>query len=214
MKIVQFTIPVSKENTIYVEEDIFPYFYNHLHRHNETQITWIVKGEGTLIVGDYMQTFTAGDVYIIGANQPHIFKNDISYFSKDSKLTVHSVTVFFNLNDTLKNLLLLPETKTINKFLDKTVNGLKVPSNKVKEITKEIENIKSNKDGYKLASFIYLLQLLADIKNWNTLASVSPENSFSDIEGLRMNNIYQHTMANYAEIRSSRYCFYDTSSFL
>ena len=83
MKVVQFTIPVAKENSVIVQEERQAYFYNHLHRHNETQITWIIKGEGTLIIGNYMQTFKAGDIYIIGANQPHIFKNEPVYFEKD-----------------------------------------------------------------------------------------------------------------------------------
>ncbi|MEO5563454.1 MAG: hypothetical protein ABIR18_08465 [Chitinophagaceae bacterium] len=57
MKIIQFTIPVAKDNSIIVQEDKLPYFYNHLHRHNETQITWIIKGQGTLITGSSMQRF-------------------------------------------------------------------------------------------------------------------------------------------------------------
>ena len=76
MKVVQFTIPVSQEHSIMVQEDKLPHFYNHLHRHNETQITWIIKGEGTLIAGTAMQRFQSGDIYILGANQPHIFKSD------------------------------------------------------------------------------------------------------------------------------------------
>lgn len=39
MKIIQFTIPVAKDHAVIVQEDIVPHFYNHLHRHNETQIT-------------------------------------------------------------------------------------------------------------------------------------------------------------------------------
>ncbi len=199
MKVVQFTIPVAKENTVIVQEEVLPHFYNHLHRHNETQITWIVKGQGTLIAGDYMQTFKEGDVYIIGANQPHIFKNDIVYFNKRSKHTVHALTIFFNPNGFIQTVLQLPETKAIKKFVYATANGLQAPANKVQTIISEMQMIQSTKDGYRLAAFIRLMQILADIKNWNPLATVSPENSFTDNEGLRMNNIYQFTMTNYTE---------------
>ena len=72
MRVVQFTIPVARENSVVVQEDRMPHFYNHLHRHNETQITWILKGEGTLIAGNYMQQFKSGDIFILGANLPHI----------------------------------------------------------------------------------------------------------------------------------------------
>lgn len=43
MKVVQFTIPVAKDNSVVIQEDKMPFFYNHLHRHNETQITWIIQ---------------------------------------------------------------------------------------------------------------------------------------------------------------------------
>jgi hypothetical protein len=49
MKIVQFTIPVEIDNSIHLQEDKLPHFYEHLHRHNETQITWVISGEGTLL---------------------------------------------------------------------------------------------------------------------------------------------------------------------
>jgi AraC-like DNA-binding protein len=199
MKVVHFTIPVAKENAVIVQEDNMPHFYNHLHRHNETQITWIIKGEGTLIAGNYMQTFKAGDLYIIGANQPHVFRNDIAYFTKRRKQAVHALTIFFNPNGFLQSVLQLPETKTIKKFVDATSFGLQAPTNKLQIITSEMLVVKSAKNGYRLSAFIHLLQLLADIKNWNTLTSISPENSFSDSEGLRMNSIYQFTLDNYNE---------------
>jgi AraC-like DNA-binding protein len=199
MKIVQFTIPVAKEKSVIVQEDILPHFYNHLHRHDETQITWVIKGEGILIAGNYMQPFKAGEVYIIGANQPHIFKNDEAYFAKRSKQKVHALTVFFNTEGLLQSVLHLPEAKAIKKFIENTVYGLLAPAAKLQTITTQMLSLQSTKSGYQLAAFIKLLQMLSDIKNWKPLASISPENSFSDNEGLRMNNIYQFTMANYTK---------------
>src|ERR1700716_3998216 len=96
MKVVQFTIPVADENSVIVQEDILPYFYNHLHRHPETQVTWILKGEGTLVAGNYVQPFKEGDIYLIGANQPHLFKSDPARFDKPKKKKIHALTIFFN----------------------------------------------------------------------------------------------------------------------
>ena len=75
MKVLPFTIPASHDKTILVQEDILPYFYPHLHRHEEIQLTLILKGEGTLLVGNSMHGFCANEVYLIGANMPHVFKS-------------------------------------------------------------------------------------------------------------------------------------------
>src|SRR5882762_9408722 len=111
MKIVQFTIPVANEHSVIVQEDVLFNFYAHLHRHKETQIVWIKKGEGTLIAGNYMQRFKAGEVYIIGANQPHIFKSDPVYFDRRTKKQIHSLMIFFDPKGFLAPLFDLPEMK-------------------------------------------------------------------------------------------------------
>ena len=54
MKVVQFTIPVSRESTIVVQEEKLPHYYPHLHRHREVQIEWVVEGSGILVAGNYM----------------------------------------------------------------------------------------------------------------------------------------------------------------
>jgi AraC-like DNA-binding protein len=199
MKVLQFTIPVAKENSVILQEEKQAYFYNHLHRHNETQITWIIKGEGTLIIGNYMQPFKSGDIYLIGANQPHVFKNETVYFEKDSTLEVHAITVFFNPIGILKPIFDLPEMKEIKKFVESTAYGLQAPVDKLSEIITNILAIQKESNGYRVGEFMKLLQFLAEIRNWKTLTTISSSYAFSDIEGIRMNNIYQFTMENYSE---------------
>jgi YesN/AraC family two-component response regulator len=199
MKVIQFTIPVANENSVIVQEDIMPHFYNHLHRHNETQIVKIIKGEGTLIAGNYMQAFKSGEVYIIGANLPHLFKSDPQYFDKRKKNNIHSLSIFFNPNGLFENIIHLPETKTIKKFIEITSYGLQAPANKTRQIFEEMLAVQKLKQGQKLAAFINLLQTFADIKNWHTLAAIPHEYTFSDTEGLRMNEVYQYTMSHYQE---------------
>ena len=74
MKIVQFTIPVVKDHLMHGQEDKLPHFYEHRYRHNETQVTWVKKGEGTLIAVNNILTFKPGDVFVIGADQPPLLK--------------------------------------------------------------------------------------------------------------------------------------------
>lgn len=199
MKVVQFTIPVAGEHSVIVQEDVQPWFYEHLHRHNETQITWVIKGEGTLIAGNYMQRFKAGDIYVIGANQPHVFKSDPVYFDKRKKREIHSLTIFFNPKGFFKSVLDLPEMKNIAKFVEMTAHGLQVSPLHEDALVAGILDIKGKSNAQRLAAFIETLQIMAGIKKWKTLSTEGIEQSISDSEGLRMNDIYQYTMANYNE---------------
>jgi AraC-like DNA-binding protein len=199
MKVLQFTIPVLKDNSIHVQEDILPHFYEHLHRHNETQITWILKGEGTLITRNSMQRFNEGDVFIIGANQPHLFKSDPAFFRKNKKLRIHSLNIFFNPNGFISRLLAFPEIRSIRKFIDASSYGMQAYEKDQKKLYQQILKLKNSSSGFRFAAFIELLQEMADINKWKNLSRDSFKSSITDSEGLRMNDVYQYTMANYTE---------------
>lgn len=204
MKVLQFTLPVAKEHSVAVMEETLPHFYNHLHRHYETQITWVIKGEGTLIAGNYMQQFKSGDIYIIGANQSHIFKSDPAYFDKRRKKNVEALTVFFNPQGWFMPLLELPEMKSLKKFVDSMSSGYMIPSDANKAVAEAMLKVKDSRNGLRVAAFIELIQLLSGIKALMPLANISIEKEITDTEGLRMNDIYQYTMEHYTENVSLR----------
>lgn len=199
MKVIQFTIPVAKDNSIHVQEDVLPHFYEHLHRHNETQITRVLRGTGTLIAGSIMQPFKPGDIFVIGANQPHLFKSDQKYFQSDSSLGIHSLNIFFDPKGFITSLLDFPEMAGIRKFVASSIFGMQASDKNKKVVSDFISNVKNSFFGYRIAAFIELLQLMANLKDWKHLSTGSFEHSITDSEGLRMNDIYQYTIANYTE---------------
>ena len=199
MKVIQFTIPVSKEHTIIVQEDKLPYFYNHLHRHNEIQLTLIIRGQGTLIAGNYMRPFSPGEIYVIGSNQPHIFKSDPNYFTKKTRSAVHALTLFFDPVGVFKNFLFFPEAKFIKKLISETTYGLKIHKQYETEIGEKILALKELKEGFLIAGFIDLIQTISDKRYWKKLSNLTFEDSYSELEGLRMNDVYQYTLSHYTE---------------
>lgn len=199
MKIIQFTIPVAREHSIIVQDDKLPYFYNHLHRHNEMQITWIIKGEGTLIAGSCMQRFKPGDIYVFGSNQPHVLKSDASYFDKSSIKTVHGLTFFVDPRGLFSNLLELPEMTNVKRFMDATRMGLQIPESHQRAVADQMMRVKKAKNGFRLSAFINLLQVFTSIRKYKTLSNTYTEYTISESEGLRMNDIYQYTMAHFTE---------------
>ncbi|MEJ7736404.1 MAG: AraC family transcriptional regulator [Chitinophagaceae bacterium] len=204
MKVIQFTIPKTSDHSVIVQEDRLPFFYNYLHRHKEIQIALILKGEGTLVVGNYMQRFKSGDIYIIGSEQPHIFKSDAAYFIKKNKNSIHSISLFFDPKESFGNILCLPEMKEIKYFLDKTAWGLKVPQRESNNLAKEILHLMQSRKGLLMSDFIKLLHNMARIRKWKMLSTTTPGFLISDFEGLRMNDIYQYSIANYSENISLR----------
>lgn len=199
MKIVQFTIPVAGDSSIVLQEDALPHFYIHLHRHAEMQLTWIKEGTGTLIAGNYMQPFKPGDVYLLGANQPHVFKSDPAYFDKRKKKSTHALSIFFHPDKLGDTLLALPETKSIRRLIDQSQSGLQIHSSSTQKIIACMQQVQQTKQGFQLAAFIQLLQTISNTRNNRVLASASAGYTISDSEGLRINDVYRYTMEHYTE---------------
>ncbi|WP_233276866.1 AraC family ligand binding domain-containing protein [Mucilaginibacter paludis] len=132
MKVLQFTIPVPYDKSVIVETVCQSYHYPYLHRHKEIQLTWIKKGEGTLIAGNNMHEYVSGDMFLIGANMPHVFKSNPEYFVADSGKGVESLTIFFSADVTLPSIFCLPEMKKSASFIQQHTQGFKFP-NYIKE---------------------------------------------------------------------------------
>ena len=194
MKVINFTIPEKIGNSIHVKEDKLPIFYPHLHRHVEIQITWILAGKGTLVIGNNMKPFQSGDLFVIGANQPHLFKSDPSYCDSNNQDKVHSLNIFFNPDGFMSSLLLLPEMYSIKKLIKSSDFGIRASEKDASKLFEYFVKVRDNADGFLLAYFIEMLQAMANLVQWEYFSTESFEHMFTDSDGLKMNDIFRYTM--------------------
>lgn len=199
MKVLQFTIPVPGDKNIIIRRDILPHFYHHLHRHDEIQLTWIQKGEGTLVVDNNMHTFGPNQIYYLGANQPHVFKSDPVYFTTKSIRKVQALTIHFNPNGKLNSLFGLEEMNAAHLFFQKHSNGFVIPDNYVSDISAKMQMVSRYTGMEQLIAFIDLLKKFSTISKLKELSSTTSLNTVSEHDGIRLSNIYHFIMANHAK---------------
>ncbi|MCZ4245091.1 AraC family transcriptional regulator [Pedobacter punctiformis] len=194
MKAINFVLQSASDNSIIVQEDLLPKFYNYLHYHKEYQITLIIKGEGNVIVGNYNQSFKAGDIYFIGPNQPHIF-NSVNAESDG----IHAVHLFFDL-DKLTNLLNLPEMEGVKKIIESSLKGLQVPAKQRFLISEYILNIKKSDGLDRLINLIKIFQYCEkNIKDFKSLSTGFVKHNIPETENFRLNEVHQYTLEHYCE---------------
>lgn len=198
MKVLPFTIPVPHDRTIIVQEEVLPHFYTYLHRHAEVQLTWIKKGEGTLIAGNSMHVFKVGEVYLLGSNLPHLFKSSPDYFLEDNDKVVNTVTIFFNPSGKLAALFELPEMKALQAFIVQTQNGFKVPDEQYAGISTKIASIQQANGAEQFSLFLQLLNQLSMTENLQPLSSGNYNYPMTDPEGMRIAAVYNYIMQNYS----------------
>jgi len=218
MKVIPFQVPKTGQEAFRLQVDALPYFYHRLHQHSETQIMLIEKGEGTLIVGDYVGRFNAGDVYVIGSGQPHVFRSDESYYHTRSKKNVQATAIYFDEHYAGENFWKLQELKDIRLFLSK-VGAMRVEAKTQKEVVSLIQQITQAQKAIKLILFLQLLHALSQSKNLKRL-SVAPVQNLAQEEDKRMNDVLQFTfrqsnrkikiseVASVANLSSGAFCRY------
>ncbi|MFL0352169.1 AraC family transcriptional regulator [Xanthomarina sp. GH4-25] len=190
MKVLPFKIPKPESAALVYQEDLVPFFYDKLHQHEEIQLSYIVKGEGTLIVGDTINYYKTGDIIVIGSQLPHVFESDQEQYKQS-----HMLTLFFTETSFGNDFFELDELAESKAFFKKAKHGFKITSNQT-EITALFKRIKT---ATKSERFIILLKLLNlfSISEYKSLSSFIYEKTFSVIEGERMRDVFEYTMTNY-----------------
>ncbi len=190
MKVLPFKIPKPENNAIVFQEDIEIYFYDKLHQHEEIQITLILEGKGTLIVGDSINYYDKGDILVIGSNIPHVFKSDSDEISKS-----HMQSLFFSNTSFGVDFFYLEELQELKPFFKRAKHGFKITSSK-----NLISNLFSElKKATKFKLFTSLLEIIrvSSSANYKSLSSFIYEKKYSEIEGKRMQAVFDYTMQNF-----------------
>lgn len=201
MKALQFTVPVTPDKTVTVQEDIIPQFYPYLHRHKEAQLIWILKGEGTLIAENVMHTFGPNDIFLIAPNQSHVFKNASGVEDDKPAATegIHTISVFYDPDGHLANFLMLPELSQLNTFLNTYKQGFKLPNQYFSLVSNRIRKLKESNSMDQMLHFLHLLRIFCGMNPKPEHLSTHSKLHLTDGEGLRMGHIYDYILRNYQD---------------
>ena len=192
MKVLPFKIPKPELDALVYQEDQEKIFYNQLHQHEEIQISYIVKGSGSLIVGDSINYYTTNDILIIGENIPHVFRSD-------STVTSQSImyTLFFTKNSFGKDFFNISDLRELTQFFKDSIHGMKLLSHQ-NEIIEHFLKMKNLNRIERIASLLNILNLIIQADK-EQLSSFVYRKKYTDAEGKRMNDVFQYAMDHFKD---------------
>ncbi|MDX1941189.1 MAG: AraC family transcriptional regulator [Saprospiraceae bacterium] len=195
-KALSFRIPKTEQSSFRVQIDEEAYFYDRLHYHPEWQITCIQKGRGTLFVGDGINRFQEGDVFVIGSNVPHLLKSDAIYYEADSP-GIYAISLFFELHSFGKSFFDIPEMQEIREFLELTSRGIRVFGEVKMKLQDLILEILKQNSFQRFQNLLTTLYLFSKCKEMEFLSNSSFTEAQREADGERLNNVLQFSLANY-----------------
>lgn len=190
MKVLGYlTLSEAHEKSVIAQ---YTAYVDYLHHHKQLQISLICEGSGTMIIGNTVQKFSAGEVYIIGQDQPHLFKS-----SNPKQDVVQGLNIYFDYRTVFADFLSVPEMEQIKKFLERSDGGFQVPKNYLATTEELIKKIRNSSGLDRLLETIKLLKFFVSIPSWKPISAGLYNFSFGNTQ--RLNSIYKYTMEHYHE---------------
>lgn len=184
-------------NSFSVREDIFPYLYNHWHYHPELELTYIRKGTGLRLVGDHMENFADGDLVLIGANLPHVWRSDADYFKGSPYLHVEAVAIQFKEDFWGRDFLQLPEFTPIRELLHHAKRGIKISGRTAQKVIMKMEGILKVRSVQRIEYLMSMLFTIAQSNDCSFLSTVGFAKSYNFVNSDKINLIYTYTFSNF-----------------
>lgn len=188
-KVLPFKIPKPEQEALVYQEDHEAVFYNNLHQHEEIQISYIIQGSGSLIVGDTISDFKPDDILVIGEHIPHVFRSDPNASSKSVMYTL-----FFTKKSFGKDFFNLTDLVDVQRFFEESEYGMKIKANT--KTYKLFNSLKQQNKMERIATLLYLLNALIHTEK-QALSSFVSKQKYTDDEGKRMNDVFQFAMDHY-----------------
>jgi AraC-like DNA-binding protein len=147
-----------------------------------------------------MHAFKAGEIYVLGADQPHLFKSAPEYFLPGSKKLIKTLTIFFDPNGSLSAMFDLPEMRSFKDFLHQHTQGFKLPDNLVGKVSRAMLDIQVTSGPDQFIHFLNLLRTLQGIPaKLEPLSAFGVSPGITESEGIRISNIYNYILQHYSE---------------
>lgn len=199
MKAVRFVIPKVSGNSFRVQIEDQQTFYDTIHYHPEHQLTLFVSGEGTCFIGNKVERFKAGDVFLVGKNVPHVFKSDHIYYNAEKNLKSGCITIFFKDETFGKEFFEIPEMAHIKRLLEAAMKGVKLNGTDKQQVSELIRLLKGTSGFERFRHLLDLLNLMATSNNLQILSSVQYSTPSSTTERERIDDVFRHISTHFQQ---------------
>ena len=195
-KVLPFKIPITDSESFIIRKDTTEYFYPYLHNHEEIQITLILESSGAVCIGDYVGRYEKYDLFIIGSNCSHVFKNDQTFVEVDIETNPRAISIYLGKYFYKDQQIIIPELVQIQEFLKKAG---RIYRTNLRDHDNLIENILSLSDEQgtkKYVGLISVLDGLLQLDNYQFLMDRPFDYYPSEEDGERLKKVYDYVLEN------------------
>ncbi len=206
----------------YNEDDEKSFTYDHvhilwneqisMHQSSTWELSYIIIGSGTRIVGDRVETFSRGEVVLLPPNIPHGWYFD--EYDRDEEGKIENITIVFSPDFLDKCSDLFPETTSIISQINKYNKAVTFQGESLLSIKRIMTRMIKQSNIERLSSLLKIFYVITSMAETKVVGEFVKQNKSS----LKMQEIsryivhnYQNkitldTVANYFGMNKSSFC--------
>jgi AraC-like DNA-binding protein len=201
MKAQLHKLPLTTETSFFYSQWDCDFFDKPWHFHEEYELVLIDKSKGTKFIGDAVSLFEDGDLFLIGPNIPHLFKNNEEYYNHTTPLKARSIFLHFTEDFLGNNFLNVPEMKLVRELLDKSSFALQINGKVKEQVVQQLDGMHNEDPPRRLLSLLEILIRLSESSELEPLLATrfSQNKKTKSRDADRIHTILEFIMDNYNE---------------
>lgn len=196
MKPHYYIVPREANKPYISRHHSLPNFGTVWHYHPELELHYIIKGQGVRFIGDNVDNFDDGELLLIGADLPHMWRCNDKYFKQNPELEAEAVVVQFLPDFMGRDFLEKSESEPVSRLYNIAKSGLEIHG-KTKELIIPMMYESVKEDGLsRMLRIFTMLEILSKSKDLTPISSAINYRGDEE-EKDRINKICTYALNNY-----------------
>lgn len=163
------------------------------HYHPELELVYIVQGQGTLYVGDFIGHFEQDNIFLLGSNLPHMFDSDTEHDTISKSIVLHFNPIYLDKLGTNH------QFDFLKYIIDICERGIMIDKLKSKSLLPLFQELADMHDMESNLQALRILFRLSQNKNFSKLGSANWTENFI-VHDNRLNKVLEYIMMHFKEV--------------
>ena len=167
------------------------------HFHPQYELLYISESTGIRFVGDSVSQFFPGELVLVGAYLPHLWRNDPNYYKEGENFKVKTIVLKFTKDFLGQNTFDNPEFADINNLLELSKFGVSFSKAVSKSLHKDLTKIVDLSPAEQSINMLSILHKLT-LTNEKVVLSSSDMRQYTTDNSHRIDIVLKYISDNYA----------------
>lgn len=196
MKALHLKVPAYSQFYIDARREQVSYFANPWHFHDELEITFVLKSEGTKFIGDHISEFKPGEIILLGSRLPHYWRNHNSYDEQPLTAAAEAIIIRFNQDYAGTEFLKIPPMKPVFDLLNNARRGIQIRKPH-RDLQQKLTGFLTLDESQKTIALTDILLSIATQKSYDYLCSIGYAHQYKSNDIEKIDAVYNYVLNNF-----------------